>query len=139
MFRRKHFASFANGVNLSAKATFYYEDITTSRVFFYLGAKVTAVDVLSDGLVHTETPHGFVMGDKVRFKDVRQVVPSLDIEDESVVLTVPSSTSFTIALAITTAGVGGLVGKALPHYCRTENLDMILISAFDETPEDDVG
>jgi hypothetical protein len=77
------------------------------------GGSTSSVSIASSSLANpttitTDVNHGLVVGDLVTISG-HSSVPSIDSTYE--VLSAPSSTTFTIPAAVTTAGIGGYVSK----------------------------
>jgi hypothetical protein len=128
----EHAVSFINGTTVTEWATFMIRDATTVRFFDGVAVSTVATHA-SAPTITTAIAHGFSVGDKVAFQGVRSVAPDINAASETALYTVasaPTSTTFTIAENVTTAGAGGYVGKLAPGYLATEQVASIRVGEF---------
>lgn len=73
-------------------------------------AAIVSSSVATDTVITTQTPHGLAIGQGITIGDHAGSTPA--INGNATVLTVPSPTTFTIAVDVTVAGAGGFVTPA---------------------------
>jgi hypothetical protein len=85
-----------------AQATTIVLDYLKSRA--HRTATITSSSIASPTVITTDDEHGFVTGDSVTITDHEDGTPNLS---GPYVVTVVSSTTFTVPVAVTVAGAGG--------------------------------
>ena len=126
----QHTVAYVGGQVNTYWATFHRRDGT--KLEFFEGARIVSVGVNAGGgaLVTTEKAHSLLAGERVRLQGVEGAVP--DVNKEYLVQTVPSTTTFTILEATTTAGANGSCGKKMQLHAVEGLLAYVAVGRFDD-------